>query len=337
MAIEPARSTRGLLNRRLAYEAAARRGPCKWCESVKVVRNGKARGQQRWRCKDCGHQFFDNGKYPRMRKSKDAIDAALKMYRTGSSLTSTARNLRGIRSIGVEVHWRTIHRWMEKYVPLMDDFLVNFTPKLSGLWYVDETVLKFRPSRPPSDRQRRHKIRRPGEEWWQWDGIDDGTRFLIGTRISKTRTFGEGYAFLKPCADLLPDPYEGHTDSLAVYRRLFKKIWGGRVKHVASDSGFRPNQPVERFHGTVKDRIRPMRGLKSPESPIPRLIAIDYNFLRPHTALDRMTPARAAGIELPLTPNDGWGDLIGLATRYQTLREMARRGAKAKPFTRAVA
>ena len=302
-----------------------------------MVRNGKAKGQQRWRCRDCSHQFFGNGKFPRMRKSKEAVALAIKLYRYGASLTDTALALASIPGLGAKVHWRTIHRWMEKYIPLMDDFLVNFTPKLSGLWFVDETVLKFRPSRPPSDWQRRHKVRRPGEEWWQWDGIDDGTRFLIGTRISRTRTFREGYAFLKPCAELLPDPYEGHTDSLAVYRRLFKKIWGGRVKHVASDSGFRPNQPVERFHGTVKDRIKPMRGLKSPESPIPRIIAIDYNFLRPHMALDGLTPARAAGIELPLSPNDGWGDLIKLSTRYRTLREIARKETTAGALRSAAA
>lgn len=39
-----------------------------------------------------------------------------------------------------------------------------------------------------------------------------------------------------------------------------------------------------------------------------------------------MTPAQAAGIILPLQPNDGWGDLIPMAIRYRTLCEMARKG-----------
>jgi hypothetical protein len=129
----------------------------------------------------------------------------------------------------------------------------------------------------------------------------------------------------------MPEPREGHTDSPAVYPRLFRMIWHGRVKHIASDSGFRPNQPVERFHGTVKDRIRPMRGLKSPRSPIPRIIAIDYNFLRRHMSLGRRTPAQAAGIQLPLNPNDGWGELIEYGIRYHTLREMERKKSGRNP------
>jgi len=58
------------------------------CGSPKVVRNGIAKGQQLHRCKECGHQFFDNGKLPHMRKSKTAVAADLRR-------TSTARPRRG--------------------------------------------------------------------------------------------------------------------------------------------------------------------------------------------------------------------------------------------------
>ena len=65
-----------------------------------------------------------------------------------------------------------------------------------------------------------------------------------------------------------------------------------------------------------------MRGLKSPKTQIPRGIAIDYNFLRPHLTLGGMTPAQAAQIELPF--NDGWGNLITWATAYRTLCQIER-------------
>lgn len=107
------------------------------------------------------------------------------------------------------------------------------------------------------------------------------------------------------------------------------------MTHSASESGFRPNQPVERFHGTERDRINPMRGLKSPESPIPRIIAIDYNFLRPQMSSGGRTPAQAAGIELPLSPNDGWGDLIEWGIRHRTLNEIERRSTEAERLHRA--
>jgi hypothetical protein len=65
-----------------------------------------------------------------------------------------------------------------------------------------------------------------------------------------------------------------------------------------------------------------MRGLKSPATQIPRGIAIDYNFLRPHLSLAGMTPAQASQIELPF--NDGWGDLITWSMVYRTLCRMER-------------
>ena len=44
-----------------------------------------------------------------------------------------------------------------------------------------------------------------------------------------------------------------------------------------------------------------------------------YNHVRPHQSLNDMTPAEAAGIKLNI--NDGWGDLIELATKYETIKE----------------
>ncbi|GAG59600.1 unnamed protein product [marine sediment metagenome] len=43
---------------------------------------------------------------------------------------------------------------------------------------------------------------------------------------------------------------------------------------------------------------------------------VHFNFIRPHQSLNGKTPAEAAGINLNI--NDGWGDLIELATRYET-------------------
>lgn len=148
---------------------------------------------------------------------------------------------------------------------------------------------------------------------------------MVGTRISKTRTFKEGLAFLTACSDLAPRPQQIITDSLPTYGRVIRKVFFSRyasrkVKHTHSESGFRGNQLIERWHGTLEDRISAMRGLKSPRTLIPRGIAIDYNFLRPHMSLGGMTPAQAAKISLPF--NDGWGDFITWATVYRTLCQM---------------
>ncbi len=264
-----------------------------------------------------------------MRKPRGAVAAALRMYFDGCSLPKTGRNLNSI--LGVRVHWRNVHRWIEKYVRQVDALLLNFTPHRSGTWHSDETTLRFRPSRRRSPNERARKARQAGEDWWQWDAIDEGTRFIVGTRISRTRTYAEGKAFLRACADLAPRPQTIVTDDLRVYPALVNKIFYSKdptrpVQHIHSKGGFRDNQLIERWYGTLEDRVTAMRGLKSPNSPIPRGIAIDYNFLRPHLSLDGQTPARAAQISLPF--NDGWGDLMTWATVYRTsLSDEARAGS----------
>jgi len=67
---------------------------------------------------------------------------------------------------------------------------------------------------------------------------------------------------------------------------------------------------IERFHNTLKDRVKTLRGFGSRSGAINALdgFVIQYNFLRRHTALMGRTPAEKAGIRLPI--KNGWGDLI---------------------------
>ena len=59
------------------------------------------------------------------------------------------------------------------------------------------------------------------------------------------------------------------------------------------------NNMVERVHGTLKDRLRPARGLKHDATAKKWLdgYVVNYNFVKPHIALEGKTPAEAAGIE----------------------------------------
>jgi hypothetical protein len=69
------------------------------------------------------------------------------------------------------------------------------------------------------------------------------------------------------------------------------------------------------MHGTVKDRTRVMRGLKSFESTKSLLegFTIHYNFCRPHQSLNGKTPAQAARTQAPST----WKGLIEEATKHE--------------------
>jgi hypothetical protein len=77
------------------------------------------------------------------------------------------------------------------------------------------------------------------------------------------------------------------------------------------------NNIVERLHGTLKDRTKPMRGLKSYDST--RLLldgwSVYYNCVRPHESLGSRTPAQAARMNIPNT----WKGLIDEATKHEAI------------------
>lgn len=97
------------------------------------------------------------------------------------------------------------------------------------------------------------------------------------------------------------------TDKLASYLDV---RYGKDTEHIQS----RPfaigdnTQKIERFHGTLKQRTKVMRGLKNLETAVDFVNGwlVHYNYLRPHDALDDKTPAEVAGVKFPYK---NWADI----------------------------
>jgi len=71
------------------------------------------------------------------------------------------------------------------------------------------------------------------------------------------------------------------------------------------------NNPIERYNGKIKDRIKGIRsGFKSFDDTrnFMNLRRVIYNFVNPHQELQGNTPAEEAGIDLELERNK----LLGL-------------------------
>lgn len=103
------------------------------------------------------------------------------------------------------------------------------------------------------------------------------------------------------------EPDKVITDKLASYLDV---RYGKDTEHIQS----RPfavednTQMIERFHETLKQRTKVMRGLKNIESAHDFISGwlVHYNYIRPHTALDDKTPAEVAGIDYPYK---NWADI----------------------------
>lgn len=68
------------------------------------------------------------------------------------------------------------------------------------------------------------------------------------------------------------------------------------------------NNRIERLNGTLRERVKVQRGWKSKKSAITEGQRIQYNFVKPHMALEGKTPAEAAELKVK-----GWKDLLNLA------------------------
>ena len=204
---------------------------------------------------------------------------------------------------GIQICNATIYNWIKNYAPLVKDFTKAFKPNCAGgSWHNDETMIKVN-----------------GEYVYYWDIIDYDTKFLLdGFSSGRRRGYKQARNLYKNArdycgglpSDIYCDGYRGYEKGLtsSFNRNLIK------FHSKTAISSKKNNNAIERFHGTMKDRLRTMRGLQNPDGVLDGFV-IHYNFLRPHQTLEGLTPAQASGIELPLT--DGWGEMIDWATKYK--------------------
>jgi len=117
------------------------------------------------------------------------------------------------------------------------------------------------------------------------------------------------------------------TDGAGVYKTGIRKSFWDKVRMgeckiirkpgLRAKEGKLSNNIIERFHNTLKERYKTMRDFGSFDGARNALdgFVIQYNYLRPHMALDGRTPAQEAGLELPL--ENGWGDFVQWAINSQ--------------------
>jgi transposase-like protein len=212
------------------------------------------------------------------------------MFYEGMSIAAIRRNLK--QEHGNLPSTATIYEWVQKYTQYATDSIKDYPPKRIGdTWVADETVIEI-----------------DGQNVWLWDVIDQDTRFLLATRISPTRTTQDAQILYDRAVKTAgKEPDKVITDKLASYLDV---RWGKDTEHIRS----RPfavaynTQLIERFHETLKQRTKVMRGLKNIESARDFLDGwlVHYNYIRPHTTFDDMTPAEVAGVDYPY---ENWADI----------------------------
>lgn len=266
---------------------------CKYCNSTKVIKFGKYKAVQYYFCQECKRKFGNTDTIPKMQYSTSKIADALNMYYEGMSLAKIRRNF--IQQYNDHVSDVTILNWVERFSKLAIKEASNYKPNVGSLWVADETVIEL-----------------DGKNMWLWDMIDTRTRFLIASHMSYTRTTKDAEALMKQAYSYTgKSPRVIYTDKLRAYLDGIKLTFGADTRHERGgpfDIEVNTNL-IERFHGTVKDRTKVMRGLHTLKSATLFLDGwlVHYNFFRPHMSLKDKTPATVAGIRFPF---HNWKDMV---------------------------
>jgi transposase-like protein len=274
------------------------------------VKHGKVGEKQRFLCKDCGHKFIEGSDFPKMRTEARIISSSIDFYFEGLSTRKIQTQIEKL--YGVHVDHSTVLRWILKYSAMVSKYVETLTPQLLGIYHVDETAIKCK-----------------GVQKWFWEIIDDQTKFLVAGHLSGSRTAENAIAlFEKSLKIAKKKPTSIYCDGLPAYIDGYNKVFYTMRKddrpELIRRVGIRAthNQNVvERLHGTLKDRIKPTRGLKG-ENTVRTLLegwVVHYNYVRKHQTL-KMTPAQASGIN----GNKDWYRLVKDATKNMAERKDER-------------
>lgn len=301
---------------------------CKFCGSADIVRNGHRKGTQYWLCKHCGHGFVDNKAIPGSRYPVDTVSRALYNYYAGMSLNAIAEGVK--QETGIALTDTSVYVWLTKYTGIALDEAKKYQPQVGKKWVMDETVVTLN-----------------GKKWWLITALDCDTRYLLGTKLSTNRNKKDIQVVMEEATaktGTIPD--EVLTDGWGGYREAMEQAYGADSKHIVTkpftEADLSTNL-MERWNGTLKDRLKPMRGMDRNTNLqlILEGFVFYYNYLRPHTGIGSKTPAEVAGVGYPYK---SWGDVVrsqepnvvvpkGVKIQYRVRRKPVRKSLRVRNRT----
>lgn len=290
---------------------------CKYCNSTNVIKFGTFQGIQRYWCKDCKRKFADNKALPTMKTPIEHISTALSCYFGGMPLDAIQRHLQ--QQFNAYYTEMGIYNWIRRFSQEAIDRVKDFQPAVGDTWIADETVLKV-----------------GGRNIWFFDVIDEKTRYLLASRLSESRTTKEAALVMNEAKRKAgKSPKRIITDKLAAYIDGIELVFGANTKHIQGKPFTDTNSTnvIERFHRTLKDRTKVIRGFKNMDTA--RLLTqawlVHYNFFKEHTTLGDVPP----GVRMGTTPIKDWAEVVSQTKTIPPLRPKAVLPTLIKPIPKA--
>ena len=142
---------------------------------------------------------------------------------------------------GVEVDHVTLHRWVQRFTPLLIDAARPCRHAVGRRWFVDETYVKV------------------AGAWRYVYRAVDGYGQVIDVYVSPRRDLASARKFFTTAIAAHGEPEEVVTDKAAALANVIEEL----VPQALHNTQKYANNRVECDHGRLKARLRPMRGLKT--------------------------------------------------------------------------
>ena len=249
-----------------------------------------------------------------MKTPIEHISAALSCYFGGMPLDAIQRHLQ--QQFGTYYSEMGIYNWINRFSQEAVSRTKDFKPIVGDTWIADETVLKV-----------------GGRNIWFFDVIDEKTRYLLASRLSTSRTIKEAALVMNEAKRRAgKSPKRILTDKLAAYIDGIDLVFGADTKHIQSKpfTDVNSTNVIERFHGTLKDRTKVVRGFKNMDTA--RLLTqawlVHYNFFKEHTTLGDVPPA----VKMGATTITDWADVVSQTKTLPPIRSEALLVTSTKPI-----
>ena len=246
-----------------------------------------------FKCVSCGKSFTANFGFRYRRYSPEIVSEAIHLYYSGMSSyqVADALNVRGI-----DITSSAVRKWVERYSKIAVLYTDSLTPAVGNWYRGDEVWVKI-----------------DGKKHYLFATMDDDTRYWLAGELADSKDKHDAdniFRMTKRNAGG-KNPTVLITDKLPAYQKAARKVFGNKTYH-KSDAGIRSkrvgpsgkkcganfhpsNNKMERLNGTIRDREKVFRGLRSPDTAVFDGMKVHYNHCRRHDAIAK-TPAEAAGI-----------------------------------------
>jgi len=280
---------------------------CPYCSSKDIVKFGVRKTQieekQRFNCKDCKRKFVLSP-IKNIKGNEKFVCLAMDCYYKGLSYRDISDQFN--QFYGLKISHVTIRSWILKFSKIMEKYSKTLTPKTSGVWNADETLVL--------SKRGMEKDNPNGNFDYLWNVMDNKTKFLLASinsgRSRKStdaqKVFTEAYKVnVKMPNQIIVDGYKGYQDGC---RKTFRN-WGNERKvKFTSIKGHRKqvnNNAIENLHSHMKEFQKIKRGITEVQDYADGF-KVFHNFIKV-CEKDKQTPAQRCGIELK---GNRWNTLL---------------------------